>query len=79
MPRTNRHEHTDLFRLRFNLLSERSRRREKDKLLANAEGMAAGRSVRKTAEKLQVFVKKAFDWRHRSLVFDGVTERRRAI
>lgn len=38
------------------------RRREKDKLLANAQGMAAGLSVRKTAEKLQVSVKKAFGW-----------------
>lgn len=46
-----------------------SRLREKDKLLANAECMAAGLSVRKTAETLQVSVKKAFRWRHRFLEF----------
>lgn len=44
-----------------------ARLRGKDQLLANAECMAEGLSVRKTAARLGMSVRKAFRWRHKFL------------
>lgn len=44
-----------------------ARLRGKEQLLANADCMAEGLSVRKTAKKLGMSVRKAFHWRHKFL------------
>ena len=44
-----------------------ARLRGKEQLLANAECMAEGLSVRKTAARLNMSVRKAFRWRHKFL------------
>lgn len=45
------------------------RLRDKSKLLENAACMADGLSIRKTAARMDISVKKAFRWRHKFLAF----------
>jgi transposase-like protein len=45
------------------------RLRDKPKLLENAACMADGLSIRKTAARMDISVKKAFRWRHKFLAF----------
>jgi transposase-like protein len=45
------------------------RLRDQEKLLENAAGMAGGLSVRKTAARMKIAVRKACRWRHQFLAF----------
>lgn len=46
-----------------------NRLRDKEKLLENAACMADGLTVRKTAARMKISVRKAFRWRHKFLAF----------